>query len=126
MKLLRSYRHFHLADLYEADPDNIGELGEVARLAEDTFSSLFQSQLPSQNTLLNEDEDRIKGIFRRIIAELRPSSSHTVMTGLTKEACSEKLTELTSTPASSTGEPATRAAAWPYIEHIKYVLLTLR
>ncbi|PQK15746.1 hypothetical protein BB8028_0006g00680 [Beauveria bassiana] len=119
MQLLRSYRHFHLADLSEAEQDNFGEL---ARLAEDTFSSLFQSQIPSQNTLLNEDEDCLKSIFRRLITELRPSISHTVMTGLTKEACSEKLRELTSAPASSTGEPATRAAAWPYIENIKVFL----
>ncbi|EJP61163.1 tat pathway signal sequence [Beauveria bassiana ARSEF 2860] len=118
MQLLRSYRHFHLADLSEAEQDNFGEL---ARLAGDTFSSLFQSQIPSQNTLLNEDEDCLKSIFRRLITELRPSISHTVMTGLTKEACSEKLRELTSAPAS-TGEPATRAAAWPYIENIKVFL----
>ncbi|KAM3542055.1 hypothetical protein ARSEF1564_005011 [Beauveria bassiana] len=44
------------------------------------------------------------------------------MTGLTKQACSEKLRELTSAPASSTGESATRAAAWPYIENIKVFL----
>ncbi|KAM0739598.1 hypothetical protein ACQRIT_004782 [Beauveria bassiana] len=119
MQLLRSYRHFHLADLSEAEQDNFGEL---ARLAEDTFSSLFQSQLPSQSTLLNEDEDCLRSIFRRLITNLRPSISHTVMTGLTKQACSEKLRELTSAPASSTGESATRAAAWPYIENIKVFL----
>ncbi|PMB73941.1 Nuclear GTPase SLIP-GC [Beauveria bassiana] len=119
MQLLRSYRHFYLADLSEAEQDNFGEL---ARLAEDTFSSLFQSQLPSQSTLLNEDEDCLKSIFRRLITNLRPSISHTVMTGLTKQACSEKLRELTSAPASSTGESATRAAAWPYIENIKVFL----
>ncbi|OAA41248.1 Dynamin, GTPase domain protein [Cordyceps fumosorosea ARSEF 2679] len=119
MQLLKYYRHFHLECPSEDDRDYFYEL---AMLATDTFSSLFQSQLPSQNTLLNEDEGRMKRTFKRLITELRPPSSHTVMTGLTKEACSEKLTELTSTPASSAGDSATRAAVWPYIEKIRVFL----
>ncbi|TQV95586.1 tat pathway signal sequence [Cordyceps javanica] len=124
MCLLESYRHFHFAYVLNANDSDAAERSHFkkrAKLAKDTFYSLFHTRTPCHDTLLHADKGEVECIFRRLIRELRPVSSQTNMTNLTKSACAEKLLELSSAPASA-AESATRAAAWPYIEKIKVFL----
>ncbi|XWW92842.1 hypothetical protein V2A60_000769 [Cordyceps javanica] len=124
MCLLESYRHFHFAYVLNTNDSDAAERSHFkkrAKLAKDTFYSLFHTRTPCHDTLLHADKGEVECIFRRLIRELRPVSSQTNMTNLTKSACAEKLLELSSAPASA-AESATRAAAWPYIEKIKVFL----
>ncbi len=93
---------------------------EKAKVAIDTFRSMFQDRL-QDNFLLQEAEDTVVTTFTGWAEEMIPAISEVGEQGSHRHVlddiakCSEELKRLTSDGGS--GEPA----LWPFIQKIKFV-----
>ncbi|KAF5530041.1 hypothetical protein FMEXI_13782 [Fusarium mexicanum] len=89
-----------------------------AKVAKDTFQAMFRGRLTDEAFLIRETYEDVLDRLARWAADARPSTSMTLHTGLSPQACSNKLMGLSS-------EPATRdsPATWPYIRSINRGLI---
>ncbi|KAJ3474062.1 hypothetical protein NLG97_g10010 [Lecanicillium saksenae] len=104
MLLLSFYCSWH----NEEDEARGGGDKERAKLATDTFGSMFQGQL-SADTLQKTTENGMRLLFARLIAEFRPSNENLVQIGLTQERCKDELQRFSESKSST----------WPFIRKIK-------
>ncbi|KAF5974290.1 hypothetical protein FBULB1_7849 [Fusarium bulbicola] len=116
-RLLQVYRTFELHQDEITDAAERQDMEANAKVANDTFQAMFRGRLTDGAFLIREPYDDVLDRLTSWAASARPSPSMTLHTGLSPQACSNKLMELSS-------EPATRdsPATWPYIRSIKVFL----
>jgi hypothetical protein len=114
-ELLQSYRHYHFygADMY-GDEKKYSE--ERAKLAEDTFRSMFRGRLDGEQFLINQPEDFVLGTLRSWTQDMGLSAIGGREVRSTLAECSDLLMRFAFEKASSQ-EPA----IWPYVRKIKFV-----
>ncbi|KAJ3532728.1 hypothetical protein NM208_g8311 [Fusarium decemcellulare] len=116
IRLLQVYRHFHLHQ-DEIDDADKQDAEANAKVAIDTFRAMFRGQLNDGTFLIIEEEHDILQKFTRWATSARPSAFVTRQTGLSLQACSNALMELSSEPPARN-----RPATWPYIKITKVSL----
>ncbi|KAH7161710.1 hypothetical protein EDB81DRAFT_683686 [Dactylonectria macrodidyma] len=116
LKLLQSYRHFHLHE-DEMEPGEREEMKAVADRARDTFHSMFRDRMSDEDFLVEREEKSVLRSLKSWAADARPSEIASRECGLSLESCSSKLMQLSSEPASKT-----MPAKWPFIRKIKIFL----
>ncbi|KAL5613158.1 hypothetical protein FOVSG1_002221 [Fusarium oxysporum f. sp. vasinfectum] len=117
-KLLQVYRTFELHRDEITDAAERQDMEANARVAKDTFQAMFRGRLTDKAFLIRESYDDVLDRLTRWAADAMPSPLRTCHTGLSPQACSNTLMELSSEPASR-GMPAT----WPYIRSINRGLI---
>ncbi|KAF9772316.1 hypothetical protein IL306_009980 [Fusarium sp. DS 682] len=117
-RLLQVYRTFELHQDEITDAAERQDMEANAKVAKDTFQAMFRGRLMDEAFLIRESYDEVLGRLTRWAAEARPSPMRTRYTGLSPQACSDTLMELSSEPASR-DSPAT----WPYIRSINRGLI---
>ncbi|KAF5644498.1 hypothetical protein F52700_2498 [Fusarium sp. NRRL 52700] len=115
-RLLQVYRTFELHQDEITDAAERQDMEKNAKVAEDTFRAMFRGRLTDEAFLIRESYEDVLDRLTSWAADARPSSM-TLYTGLSPQACSNTLMELSSEPASR-DSPAT----WPYIRSIKVFL----
>ncbi|KAF5714445.1 hypothetical protein FMUND_7407 [Fusarium mundagurra] len=116
-RLLQVYRTFELHQDEITDAAERQDMEANAKVAKDTFQAMFRGRLTNEAFLIRESYDDVLDRLTSWAADARPSPSRTFHTGLSTQACSNTLMELSSEPASR-DSPAT----WPYIRSIKVFL----
>ncbi|KAF4944710.1 hypothetical protein FGADI_12485 [Fusarium gaditjirri] len=116
-RLLQVYRTFELHQDEITDAAERQDMEANAKVAKDTFQAMFRGRLTDEAFLIREPYDDVLNRLTRWAADARPSPLRTCHTGLSPQACSNTLMELSSEPASR-DSPAT----WPYIRSIKVFL----
>ncbi|KAF5708726.1 hypothetical protein FGLOB1_6265 [Fusarium globosum] len=116
-RLLQVYRTFELHQDEITDAAERQDMEANAKVANDTFQAMFRGRLTDMAFLIREPYDDVLDRLTSWAADARPSLSMTLHTGLSPQACSNTLMELSSEPASR-DSPAT----WPYIRSIKVFL----
>jgi hypothetical protein len=114
-ELLRSYRQYHLHHM-EMEKDDRTDMEEKAKIALDTFRSMFRRKLRNEQFLSDDLEDSVLNELRSLAQRIRPSAISGRKVRPTLEHCSALLVRLTSED-NSTQEPA----VWPYVRKIKLV-----
>ncbi|KAM0324397.1 hypothetical protein ACHAQA_008179 [Verticillium albo-atrum] len=110
--LLRAYRQFHRSRSSTAEqPAN---LEEEARIATDTFKSMFRGQLRDLSCLHEESEEDAQQRLHRLSTQARPTHLERPFTCDTLDECSQLLENL-----SSERLAAQEPAVWPYIKKIR-------
>lgn len=117
-ELLRAYRLFKLHGAEENGAEAVRELEDRAKIAVDTFQTMFRGQLLEDRFLLDRSEDDVLRVFREKIEEMQPSEICGSQRAGSLEECSSLLMNLTA--QQNDGE---RTAIWPYIRKIRSVLL---
>ncbi|KAF4497513.1 hypothetical protein FAGAP_6314 [Fusarium agapanthi] len=117
-RLLQVYRTFELHQDEITDAAERQDMEANAKVAKDTFQAMFRGRLTDEAFLIRETYEDVLDRLTIWAADARPSASMTLHTGLSPQACSNKLMELSS-------EPATRdsPATWPYIRSINRGLI---
>ncbi|EXK95623.1 hypothetical protein FOQG_04173 [Fusarium oxysporum f. sp. raphani 54005] len=116
-RLLQVYRTFELHRDEITDAAERQDMEANAKVAKDTFQAMFRGRLTDEACLIRESYGDVLDRLTRWAADARPSPLRTYHTGLSPQACSNTLMELSSEPASR-DSPAT----WPYIRSIKVFL----
>ncbi|KAF4415669.1 hypothetical protein FACUT_13229 [Fusarium acutatum] len=116
-RLLQVYRTFELHQDEITDAAERQDMEANAKVAKDTFQAMFRGRLTDEAFLIRETYEDVLDRLTSWAADARPSTSMTLHTGLSPQACSNTLMELSSEPASR-DSPAT----WPYIRSIKVFL----
>ncbi|CAM1503171.1 Fc.00g079470.m01.CDS01 [Cosmosporella sp. VM-42] len=114
--MLQSYRHFHLHRSEMEDVER-RDFEAKANLARDTFRAMFRGQLDDEVFLVSQTEDDALETLTRWAAASRPSGISTSHSGLSPDACSTALMQLSSEPPQRD-----RPATWPFIRVIKVFL----
>ncbi|EMT69826.1 hypothetical protein FOC4_g10008261 [Fusarium odoratissimum] len=117
-RLLQVYRTFELHRDEITDAAERQDMEANARVAKDTFRAMFRGRLTDKAFLIRESYDDVLDRLTRWAADAMPSPLRTCHTGLSPQACSNTLMELSSEPASR-DMPAT----WPYIRSINRGLI---
>jgi hypothetical protein len=112
--LLQAYRNFELHQNEVEFADERQDREVNAKVARDTFQAMFRGRLNDKTFLVHDSYNEALARLTQWASEARPSSSRTSYTGLSLQACSDTLTELSSEPASRN-----TPAIWPYIRSIK-------
>lgn len=117
--MLETYRHFHLHgdEMEDAERRDTEASANVAR---DTFRAMFRGRLNDESFLIDQTEGHVLDTLTQWAADARPSDNITRQSGLSLQACSAALMELSSEPPSR-NQPAT----WPYIKSTKLVAILL-
>ncbi|KAF5678788.1 hypothetical protein FCIRC_6403 [Fusarium circinatum] len=117
-RLLQVYRTFELHQDEITDAAERQDMEANAKVANDTFQAMFRGRLTDGAFLIREPYDDVLDRLTSWATSARPPPSMTLHTGLSPQACSNKLMELSS-------EPATRdsPATWPYIRSINRGLI---
>lgn len=113
-RLLQVYRTFELHQDEITDAAERQDMEANAKVARDTFQAMFRGRLVDEAFLIRENYEDVLNRLTGWAADARPSPLMTLHTGLSTQACSNTLMELSSEPASR-DSPAT----WPYIRSIK-------
>ncbi|EWG45996.1 hypothetical protein FVEG_15903 [Fusarium verticillioides 7600] len=116
-RLLQVYRTFELHQDEITDAAERQDMEANAKVAKDTFQAMFRGRLVDEAFLIRENYEDVLNRLTSWAADARPSPLMTLHTGLSTQACSNTLMELSSEPASR-DSPAT----WPYIRSIKVFL----
>ncbi|KAI7770499.1 hypothetical protein LZL87_002870 [Fusarium oxysporum] len=117
-RLLQVYRTFELHQDEITDDAERQDMEANAKVAKDTFRAMFRGRLTDEASLIRENYDDVLDRLISWAADARPSPQRTCHTGLSPQACSDTLMELSSEPASR-DSPAT----WPYIRSINRGLI---
>ncbi|KAF4448281.1 hypothetical protein F53441_8315 [Fusarium austroafricanum] len=112
-RLLQAYRTFELHRDEITDAAERQDMEANAKVAKDTFQAMFRGRLTDEAFLIRGSYDDALNQLTRWASEAMPSPLRTRHTGLSAQACSNTLVELSSEPASR-DSPAT----WPYIRSI--------
>ncbi|KAF5543358.1 hypothetical protein FNAPI_9680 [Fusarium napiforme] len=116
-RLLQVYRTFELHQDEITDAAERQDMEANAKVAKDTFQAMFRGRLTDEAFLIREAYEDVLERLTSWAADARPSPLMTLHTGLSTQACSNTLMELSSEPAAR-DSPAT----WPYIRSIKVFL----
>ncbi|KAI1045821.1 hypothetical protein LB505_014328 [Fusarium chuoi] len=114
-RLLQVYRTFELHQDEITDAAERQDMEANAKVAKDTFRAMFRGRLTDEAFLTREAYEDVLERLTHWAADARPPLR--TWTGLSPQACSDVLMELSSEPASR-DSPAT----WPYIRSIKVFL----
>ncbi|KAG9498470.1 hypothetical protein J7337_009275 [Fusarium musae] len=117
-RLLQVYRTFELHQDEITDAAERQDMEANAKVAKDTFQAMFRGRLVDEAFLIRENYEDVLNRLTSWAADARPSPLMTLHTGLSTQACSNTLMELSSEPASR-DSPAT----WPYIRSINRGLI---
>ncbi|KAF6518691.1 hypothetical protein HZS61_017065 [Fusarium oxysporum f. sp. conglutinans] len=117
-RLLQVYRTFELHRDEITDAAERQDMEANAKVAKDTFQAMFRGRLTDEACLIRESYGDVLDRLTRWASDARPSPLRTYHTGLSPQACSNTLMELSSEPASR-DSPAT----WPYIRSINRGLI---
>ncbi|KAM0187534.1 hypothetical protein ACHAPI_011071 [Fusarium lateritium] len=115
--LLQAYRNF---ELHQNEVDHAEERQDMeanAKVAKDTFQAMFRGRLNDEAFLVHDSYDEALARITQWASEAMPSPFRTSHTGLSLQACSDTLMDLSSEPASRN-----TPAVWPYIRSIKVYL----
>lgn len=111
-RLLQVYRTFELHQDEITDAAERQDMEANAKVAKDTFRAMFRGRLTDEAFLIRETYEDVLERLTSWASDARPPLK--TWTGLSPQACSDVLMELSSEPASR-NSPAT----WPYIRSIK-------
>lgn len=111
-RLLQVYRTFELHQDEITDAAERQDMEANAKVAKDTFRAMFRGRLTDEAFLIRETYEDVLERLTSWASDARPPLR--TWTGLSPQACSDVLMELSSEPASR-DSPAT----WPYIRSIK-------
>ncbi|CCT71849.1 uncharacterized protein FFUJ_09011 [Fusarium fujikuroi IMI 58289] len=114
-RLLQVYRTFELHQDEITDAAERQDMEANAKVAKDTFRAMFRGRLTDEAFLIRETYENVLERLTSWASDARPPLR--TWTGLSPQACSDVLMELSSEPASR-DSPAT----WPYIRSIKVFL----
>ncbi|KAF5628695.1 hypothetical protein F25303_10328 [Fusarium sp. NRRL 25303] len=114
-RLLQVYRTFELHQDEITDAAERQDMEANAKVAKDTFRAMFRGRLTDEAFLIRETYENVLKRLTSWVSDARPPLR--TWTGLSPQACSDVLMELSSEPASR-DSPAT----WPYIRSIKVFL----
>lgn len=118
--LLQSYRNYHLREgsFSSEEKDEEKDLELRAKVAIDTFGSMFGGRLRNESILLKATEDEALNILRNLVYDCMPSRPPKTQTRPTLDECSKLIAQITSVTSEmgSTNEPT----MWPYIQNIRY------
>ncbi|KLO81585.1 Uncharacterized protein Y057_7563 [Fusarium fujikuroi] len=114
-RLLQVYRTFELHQDEITDAAERQDMEANAKVAKDTFRAMFRGRLTDEAFLIRETYENVLERLTSWASDARPPLR--TWTGLSPQACSDVLMELSSEPASR-DSPAT----WPYIRIIKVFL----
>lgn len=114
-RLLQVYRTFELHQDEITDAAERQDMEANAKVAKDTFRAMFRGRLTDEAFLIRETYEDVLERLTSWASDARPPLK--TWTGLSPQACSDVLMELSSEPASR-NSPAT----WPYIRSIKVFL----
>ncbi len=129
IELLQSYRHYHLRAVKddEVRREDLRDIEEKAKVAQDTFYAAFRNRL-AQNEQLLLDSPEIT-VLETLVTWARNSGlplKEVADTELKRETfesasdCSDRLAELTSEPNSPS-----ETSAWPFIRKIRFVVAVM-
>ncbi|KAG4283163.1 hypothetical protein FPRO06_09836 [Fusarium proliferatum] len=114
-RLLQVYRTFELHQDEITDAAERQDMEANAKVAKDTFRAMFRGRMTNEAFLIRETYEDVLERLTSWASDARPPLR--TWTGLSPQACSDVLMELSSEPASR-NSPAT----WPYIRSIKVFL----
>ena len=126
IELLQSYRHYHLRALHDDDMtgDELRDLEEKAKVAQDTFLAAFRDHMAQNDQFLLDSPEAT--VVQTLLTWARNSGLPLMERAGTDpereifndaSRCSDRLTELTSEPNSPN-----EVSAWPFIRKIKFVI----
>ncbi|SCV48300.1 uncharacterized protein FFFS_08512 [Fusarium fujikuroi] len=115
-RLLQVYRTFELHQDEITDAAERQDMEANAKVAKDTFRAMFRGRLTDEAFLIRETYENVLERLTSWASDARPPLR--TWTGLSPQACSDVLMELSSEPASR-DSPAT----WPYIRSINRGLI---
>ncbi|RKL46889.1 hypothetical protein BFJ72_g2628 [Fusarium proliferatum] len=115
-RLLQVYRTFELHQDEITDAAERQDMEANAKVAKDTFQAMFRGRLTDEAFLIRETYEDVLERLTSWVSDARPPLR--TWTGLSPQACSDVLMELSSEPASR-NSPAT----WPYIQSINRGLI---
>jgi hypothetical protein len=122
-ELVRCYRSQHLKHINMEDCAEEEEREKKAKIAKNTFQTMFGGLIDSEQFLINDSENAVLGTLRSWVEEMRPTPIGERGLGLTQEKCSDLLQQFTSehTPEQTSEQTSAREPArWPYFRKVKY------
>jgi hypothetical protein len=111
--LLRQYRIFHMDTENFESAQEEAMAKKAAKVASDTFNSMFRGRLTDPGFLTANASERILQKFRKWIEDARPMDIARAHNGLNKAQCADVLRNMASEIETE------RPAIWPYIRKIR-------